>query len=229
MTRRSRALLTRARVTCLTAAVALPAACGSSLPTRVGADVRLVPTTTAVSDAWPLGDHVVTPAAFPGFLRLAPPTMTSSSSGWAAVEPSAPSHREAGRLRALGFVRAIDEHLYARFPVGAEAVSIAEQYRSQLGARAELAHQYEQLEHSRGAKVSRFPVGIPGAYGVRTVSGGLAARNVMFSAGPYYYVLTEHYPSNARNAPTATRIVAAARILYLTVTGCSAPGPAART
>lgn len=226
MTHRSRGLLTHGKITSLVVGLGLLAsAFGSSQHSQVGANLKLMPTATSVSDAWPLADHVLTPGVFPGFDRRRPPMIIPSSSGWAAVEQPGSIQREAARLRALGFERAIDEQLHARFPVRARAVSIAEQYRSPAGARAQLAHQYGQLEHTHGVKVSAFLVGIPGAYGVRLGGGGIVALDVLFSAGPYYYVVAAEYPSNARNGVTATRIVAAARTLYLAITGCSGPAP----
>jgi hypothetical protein len=230
MTRRSRGLLMHGKIAPLTVALALFAgACGSSQPTADGADVTLASTTTSVSDAWPLAYHVITPAVLPGFVRTRPPMISSSSSAWATMERSTHPRREAARLGELGFVRAIDEQLHARFPLSAAAVSIAEQYRSPLGARTELAHQYRQLENSRGVKVSTFRVGIPDAYGVGVIGGRMSALKVLFSAGPYYYVVATDYPSNAHHAPTATQLLAATRTLYLAMTGCSAPGPAAHT
>lgn len=230
MTRRSRGLLTHGKIACVSVGLALFAAgCGSSQPTPLTATVELASTATSVSDSWPLGDHVITPAVLPGFVRPRPPMISSSSSAWATIERSTYPRREAARLRALGFVDAIDEQLHARFPVSAAAISVAEQYRSPLGARAELAHQYGQLKHSRGMTVSTFTVGIPDAYGVRVVGGGMSALNVLFSAGPYYYLVAADYPSSAHYATTARRLLAATRTLYLAITGCSAPDPAALT
>jgi hypothetical protein len=228
MVRRSRVLSIRTGVACLSGALALLAgACESSQPAHAGADVKLASATTRLSDAWPLAYHVVSPAAFPGFVRPAPPTVVSDPTAWAAVErPLSPS-REGARLRGLGFVRAIDEQLHARFPAMGEAISIAEQYRSPGAARAELAHQYQQLEHSHGV-MSSFEAGIPGAYGVRVAGGGIVGLNVLFSAGSYFYVVAAGYPSGARGAPTAPRVAAVAGILYLAVTGCAAPGGEAR-
>jgi hypothetical protein len=230
MVRRSRVLLTRTGLACLSGAIALLAgACGSSQPSRASATPKLVSATTMVSDAWPIADHIVTPATFPGLVRPASPSVISSPRVWAAaVERSASPGREAARLRALGFVRAIDEQLHARFPVMAEAISIAEQYRGPAGARAELGYQYWQLEHSGGGKVSAFPVGIPGAHGVRVTGGGIVGLNVLFSAGPYYYVVAAGYPSDPRGTQSAAGVAAAAETLYLAVTGCSAPRGAAR-
>jgi hypothetical protein len=229
MVRRPRAPLTRATVTCLTAAFALLAgACGSSQPTNVSLKLVSAAGATRVSDAWPLADHVVTPAVFPGFVRPAPPTIISSASAWAAVERSASPWREVARLRSLGFVGAIDEHLHARFPGMAEAISIAERYRSPAGARAELAHQYGQLKRSRGASVSTFTVGIPGGHGIRVAGDGIVGLNVVFSAGPYYYIIGAGYPPDAVHAPSAARVLMAAKTLYLAVTGCAAGGEVQR-
>jgi hypothetical protein len=223
MVRPSRALLTRTGVASLSATLALlVAACGSSHPAQAGANIKLTSAITRVSDAWPLSKHVVTHWAFPGLLRSTSPTVVSNPAAWAAVERAPSRRREAARLRALGFVRAIDEQLHARFPLMAEAISVAEQYRSSGGARAELTHQSQQLEHSRG-EVSAFATGIPGAHGVRVASAAVVGLNVLFSLGPYYYVVAAGYPSDAPSAPTSAQVDAAAGTLYLAITGCAAP------
>jgi hypothetical protein len=54
------------------------------------------------------------------------------------------------------------------------------------------------------------------------------AHAVLFSAGPYYYVVAAGYPSDPRGTPSAAGVAAAAETLYLAVTGCSAPRGAAR-
>jgi len=78
MTRRSRGLLTYGNIASLSVALALiAAACGSSQPTPVAANVKLASTPTSLSDAWPLADHVITPAALPGFVRSWPPRTSS--------------------------------------------------------------------------------------------------------------------------------------------------------
>jgi hypothetical protein len=229
MFRQSRVLLTRTGVASLSGALALLAgACGSSLPAHTIAHVKRPSAVTRISDSWSLADHIVTPAAFPGFVRTASPTVVASPSVWVAVERAVPSRSEAARLRGLGFVRAIDERLHARFPLTGEAISIAEQYHSPVGARAEFAHQYVRLEQSRGVKVSAFQAGIPGAHGVRVVGGGTVGLNVLFSTGSYFYVVAVGYPSGTRGAPTAARVAAAAETLYLAITGCAAPRGAVR-
>jgi hypothetical protein len=223
MVRPFRVALVRSTVAFLGAVLALLAgACGSSEPTLT-ASVKLA-ATTMISDTWPLPDHVVTPAALPGLDLLERPSIVSRPSAWAAAVERSPSPaREAARLRGLGFLRGVDEQLRGRFPLMAQAISIVEQYRTTAGARAELAYQYAQLERSPGVKRSAFAVGIPAAHGVRVAGGGIVGLNVLFTVGQYYYAVAAGYPAHAPGAPTTARVVAAARTLYLAVTGCSAP------
>jgi len=219
MARSPSAALARLTAASLCAALAvLAAACGSS-QSATGTS-KLAPP-TRISDAWPLTDRVVSQAAFPGFLLRQHPPVVSSAPAWAAVERSPVPSAETARLKALGFVSGIDEQLHGRFPLAAEVISVAEQYRTIAAARAELVHQDRQLVDLRGATMSTFPVGIPGARGVRVAGNGSIGLNVLFSVGPYFYLVAAGYPSGARRGPTTTELDAAARSLYLALTGCA--------
>jgi hypothetical protein len=230
MARSSRSWTVRSTVVGLSLALAtLGIGCGSSQPAPTTANTAVkLSAPTRLSDTWPLVDHVVTPAAFPGFVRPQRPTVIWSPAAWAAIERSTSPARETARLRALGFEQAIDEELHGRFPLSVDAISIVERYRTPAGARAELSHQYAQLVNSPGVEVSRFPVGIPSARAVRTMGGGFVGLNVLFSVGPYYYIVAAGYPSGAPGAPTPARLIAAAGSLYLAVTGCAAPASPGR-
>ena len=223
MTRSPRAPFVRLTAISLCAVLALLAsACGSS-QSPIGPSGLAAATRT--SDTWPLADHVVSPAGFPGFVLRRPLSVVSSALAWTAVERAPFPAAEAARLKAFGFVRGLDEQLYGRFPIAAEVISVVEQYRTTAGARAELAYQHARLMDPRGGTVSTFPVGIPGAHGVRIAGGGSTGLNVLFSAGAYYYVVAAGHPPGARSAPTTRQLVAAADSLYLAVTGCAAPDP----
>lgn len=182
------------------------------------------PAAARVSDTWPLTDRVVAPAAFPGFARPRRPIVISSALTWASFEQASSPARESARLRALGFVRGVNEHLDGRFPVSAEVVSTTEQYKTAAGARAELSYQFGALEHAADAEVSVLSVpGIPGARGIRIASGGNVGLNVLFSAGPYFYIVATGHPEGARRVPTTANLLAGASLLYLAVNGCAAP------
>jgi len=154
-----------------------------------------------------------------------PTAVARSASEWAAtVDSSRSPSRETARLRALGFAGGATEQLHGLYPLTAEAISIAEQYRSPAGARAELAYQYSRLENSPGAKVATFPTGIPGARGVSVTAAGSTGLNVMFAVGRYYYLVGTGSPSSAHNVSGRPQLTRAAGVLYLTVNGCVSRG-----
>jgi hypothetical protein len=202
----------------------LAGACGSSQLAPTTTTTVAAPAADRISDAWPLSDHVVSPAAFPGSVRLHRPSAISTAPGWARFERASSQAREVARLRALGFEGGVNEQLYGRFPMSAEMVSTTEQYRTAAGARAELSYQFGQLERAGGAQAGVLSMsGIPGARGVRVASDGTVGLNVLFSVGPYFYVVGVGYPEGARGAPPVGQLLAGARLLYLAVNGCVAP------
>ena len=169
----------------------------------------------------PLTARVLGVSALPGMVATHPTAVARSASEWAAtVDSSRSPSRETARLRTLGFAGGAVEQLHGLYPLAAEAISIAEQYRSAAGARAELAYQYSRLEASPGARVATFPTGIPGARGVSVTAAGSTGLNVMFAVGRYYYLVGTGSPSSARNVPGRPQVTRAAGGLYLTVNGC---------
>ena len=169
--------------------------------------------------------RVLGASAIPGMVATHPTAVARSASEWATtVDSSRSASRETARLRALGFAGGAAEQLHGLYPLTAEAISIAEQYRSPAGARAELAYQYSRLEDSPGAKVATFPTGIPGARGVSVTAAGSTGLNVMFAVGRYYYLVGTGSPSSARNVSGRPQLTRAAGVLYLTVNGCVSRG-----
>jgi hypothetical protein len=204
-----------------TVAVAFIAAAGYSLSQ---------PATPAQSTAVPsvslpkLAEQVVPVSALPGFVSMHKPSVVNSSQAWASTEELAPNATgETARLSKLGYVAGIREQLHGIYPKAAEAISLAEQFRSAKAAQAELAYQYGRLVHSPGAKLTTFAVGIPGARAVTIRGAGNVGQNVMFAAGPYYYEVGMGSPSGGNLASTRAQLVSAAGFLYLEVNGCVAP------
>jgi hypothetical protein len=155
-------------------------------------------TAVAATPPAPLSQRVLTPAELPGFSLLADAAIVRSPAEWAP--------RDAARLRSIGFLGGISVPLGRP---GAAATSTVEQFRTASGAGAELSHQVRP-----GART--FPVvGVPGARGF-TVSTG---REVMFTSGAYYYLLSAKGVSQGQ-------LASAARSLYLTVNGCVTRDPA---
>jgi hypothetical protein len=216
----------------ITALVAVAvAACGGSHSVRGsgGSNVAAVAAThrQAVTGGVPLSGRVLPPRSLPGFVSMQYPTIVRSPALWATtVEKSSTPAGETQRLRELGFVSGIDEHLFGRYPVTADALSLAEQYRSSASARAELVYQYTQARSSArtsGGTFTPFSVtGLPGARGWEASSGNSVGLNVIFASGPFYYVVGAGFPRHAPFAPTRARITAAANFLDLLVNGCVA-------
>jgi hypothetical protein len=196
---------------------------GGFAVSQLGGGGKASPAAAAVPARPPLRltDRVLSAGAIPGMVAIQSPSVVRSASRWATtVEQSLSPARETARLRALGYVGGLAEQLHGRYPVMAEGISVVEQYRSPAGARAELAYQYARLKHSANSKFATFPVAIPGGHGVSVTSAGTVGLNVMFAAGPYYYVVGTGAPSDSRSTPSQAQLVAAAQVLDLTISGC---------
>ena len=132
-------------------------------------------------------------------------------SAWLAATqtPSQDVASETKRLTRQGFVTGAHEDLIGS---GGGGASIAEQFKTPAGARAELADVVKLFE-AGGRGPATFPVpGIPGAVGL-AASG---AENVAFTSGGYYYLVGALVPVNAHSKAT---LVAAAKHLYGRVHG----------
>ncbi len=213
----------------LTAALGLLAV-GGYAAAQLGDTGTGNPAAAAMPRPLQLTDRVLTPSAFAGFVETQQPTVVRSPSAWATTfEASRSPARETGRLQALGYVGGVAEQLHGRYPLMAQAISVVEQYRSASSARAELAYQYSQLKNSHSAKAVTFPVGIPGGRGVSVTGAGYVGLNVMFTEGPYYYIVGTGSPANAHGVPTPTQLVGAAGTLYMSINGCVAQSKQAST
>jgi hypothetical protein len=191
--------------------------------------VSLQPTATA-SPAANLGpltltDRVLPASALPGFIKTATPAVTHSALSWAtSTERSADPTSEAQRLRRLGFAAGVDEHLHGQFPLAAEAVSVVERFRSAAGARAELDYQRQTTFASEAGPANTVTplhgTGIPNAFGWVVKSARVTGINVMFTSGPYYYLIGSGAAPRTHGAPSEAQIIAAAQFVNLLVHGC---------
>jgi hypothetical protein len=208
------------------------AACGSSHSTSSGSATHTAATaaatqTTSATGALALSGRVLSPSTFPGLTVVRQPTVDPSASDWAtSVEQAANPAGETGRLKRLGFVGGIDESLNGMPPLAAQAISLAEQYRSPAAARRELAYQVAQSKSARNAgraKFKTFPVaGIPGAVGWDASDPSNVAFNIFFADGPFFYLVATGYPANTHGAPTRARLLASATSLFKRVHGRTA-------
>ena len=162
--------------------------------------------------------HVLRASELPGF-SPAGRQLGINASSWVAGLGLPPSERasEAARLQRLGFVAAVGEHLASSSGSAAEALSIVEQFPTQQAAARELAAQVKMGE-AQGAKAFAVP-GIPGASGFGGAHGPFTGVNVVFQAGPYYYLVGAGWPSGTPNPPTRAAVIAAAERQYRRLNG----------
>ena len=173
-------------------------------------------TASAAANALPPGvrGRVLLAGELAGMQPQGTPAVAGDPSSWLAVESVAPSHRaaEAARLERLGFVAAVREPLSGENGGQQAGISLVEQFRTASAARAELAVEYRQNATS-GGQLTPFPVpGIPGARGFELSGQGGSGSNVVFTKGPYLYVVGE-----AAEAPSRAAVLAAAQHLYARV------------
>ena len=191
------------------------------------------PGASATRMAMPVASQVLPPSLFPGLIRTAQPMVVHSAAIWATtVEEAHPPAPEAARLHRLGFVAGVDEHLNARFPSQAQAISIVEQYRSAAAARTELAYQRTRdlsAPAGAGQKLTLLrAIGIPGATGWEVRGAQFIGLNVMFSSGPSYYLVGAGFTPGTHKAPTTAEVIAGAQFLYLLVHRCVSPAASGR-
>jgi hypothetical protein len=146
----------------------------------------------------------------PGFVPAGYRPPATSPQSWVAEYPPAQRAPEAARLKAVGFVAGIDEHLAPTKGGNGEAISNVEQFRSAKGATAEVATQVNQ---ALGRHETPFAVaGIPGARGWGFSQSSMPDANIEFAVGPYYYLIG--FGTSGAIAPTRAQLIAAAQSLY---------------
>lgn len=214
--------LSRPRFTRLQAAIATA---GVLATTAVGTGVLTQTSGTAQAAAvrsLPLTERVLPSSALPGFVVPDHPVVVRSALTWAAtVERTDAPAREAHRLRQIGFVGGVNEQLRGVYPLAADAVSTVERFRSVAGASAEFSYQTTKAATSRrGEQVTGLRTGMPGAFGWVARSPQLTAINVMFTSGPYVYVIGSAAAPGTAGAPTRQRVIADAQLVDLMANGC---------
>jgi hypothetical protein len=170
-------------------------------------------TTTASTSTSGFAGRVLTDNELNGFTG-GRPLVYNTISRWLADRqiPANQVASETKRLTGLGFVAGASEDLTG--PSGG-GVSMAEQFKTPRGARAELANEVKVFKaQADGPKA--FPVtGIPGALGLAAT--GAPGVNVAFTSGDYYYLVGAIVP--AVSASSEAAISTAAKRLYRRVHG----------
>jgi len=97
-------------------------------------------------------------------------------------------------------------------------VSTAERYRTAAGAAAQLRYESGRLEAMGGAAQFAVP-GVPGAVGIMIRDHGVAAGDVLFTAGSSYDVVAAATDGSGRGLPGPASLTRAARVQYQRVAG----------
>ena len=125
--------------------------------------------------------------------------------------------KEVARLNGIGFVAGANEKLATK-DGAAEGLSIVEQFKSLQGARRELETQLRRSSASRNYVAFRVS-GIPGARGFDLSDRRSSGHNVVFTDGPYYYLVGTGTATGTPQAPTRADTIDAAFRLYRRVHG----------
>lgn len=164
----------------------------------------------------PLKARLIKRGEFPGFTPGTPVSVNSAKAYWARATGSTPSQRTTwiARFTKEGFKRDLTE--FMRGSSGAQALSSVMQLGSVASARAELAAERPSFE-TQGA--TQFSVKtIPGAVGYDLTGPSGNGENVLFSDGPFLYIVGYGWYGPARN-PKHAALIDAATKLYSRVHG----------
>src|SRR2546425_1002634 len=165
-----------------------------------------------------IGTRVLQPAELPGFASQGTRPSTSAAD-WVNQNalPKAQAAKEVARLKGLGFIAGANEQLATKNG-DAEGLSIVEQFTSPRGASGELAAQLRKSRASRNYAAFRVS-GIPGARGFDLSDKRSTGHNVVFTDGPYYYLVGTGTATGTPRAPTRADTIDAAFRLYRRVHG----------
>jgi hypothetical protein len=123
--------------------------------------------------------------------------------------------KEVARLKQAGFVAGAIEHLASQ--TGADGLSVVVRFATPAAARAEVATQAKQPP-APGVKQTNVALsGIPGAREFDNSSAQSNGRNIVFAAGPYYYLVGFGWPNVVTNPPPRSQLVTAAQRLQARV------------
>jgi hypothetical protein len=182
------------------------AGCGGS------SDKTSTAATAAKTSTSSIASHVLRSNELEGF-TVRKPAVANTVRSWLSVTEAPPSQIpfETKRLNRLGFVAGAHEDLTGPD----DGVSIAEQFKTPAGARAELDNEVTVFKTQAAGSKTFTVSGIPGAVGLAPT--GAPAANVAFTDGDYYYLVGAFVP--ALNARSEAKVTAAAKRLYRRVHG----------
>jgi hypothetical protein len=159
-----------------------------------------------------LQQRVLRPNEFKGFTPTGAHPVIKGIGMWAG------GYLPIAALRKNGFVAGVREQLHSR-TLNADALSVAAQFKTAKGARAEVPAELSYFRTRIGAYKPFNVPGIPGAHGYASTGGGATGYNVLFSDGPFQYLVGTGFSSSAKKAPSKAELIAVAAKLYHRVRG----------
>jgi hypothetical protein len=159
-----------------------------------------------------LEQRVLRPNEFSGFTAMGRHPVIRSANAWSG------GNLPTADLRQHGFVAGVREQLHSR-ALNADALSVAAQFKTAKGASAEARSELAYFRSSvSGYKPFSVP-SIPGAHGYIATGSGIKGYNIIFSDGPFQYLVGTGFSSTAKKAPSRAQLIAATTELYRRVHG----------
>jgi hypothetical protein len=193
-------------------AVLIIAGCGGSSGKSANASAESERAAPAALGSLP--SRVLRAGELAGFTPQGRRILGVNAQSWVQGLELPPSERdtEAARLVRAGFLGGVRSTLAPTNGGGAEAISLAEQFKSPHTASSELTRQLQGLVRRGGVPFS-VP-GVPGAHGIAISTTERSGLNVEFSKGPYFYVIGVGWPGGTSHPPSRAALIAAAQHLY---------------
>jgi hypothetical protein len=169
----------------------------------------------------PLSARVIQSGGLVGFVPERPVLYKSAqklvNSARAILTPAQAAAWKAN-LRRDGFKASLQENLKPATGSDRAALSSVTQFRSAAAARAEVgvtARLSATVHRKPGWTYASFKVDtIPGARGFHDTRPGFSGDNIVFSDGPFVYLVGNGWVPGATNPPARARLLAAAMKLY---------------
>jgi len=159
-----------------------------------------------------LQQRVLRPNEFKGFRPIGSHPLIKRIATWSGgYLPVAALHKN-------GFVAGVREQLHSR-TLNADALSVAAQFKTAKGARAEILAELSYFRARVGAYEPFSVSTIPGAHGYESTGGGATGYNVLFSDGRFQYLVGAGFSSSATKTPSKAQLIATAAELYHRVRG----------
>jgi hypothetical protein len=193
--------LTGKRIVTIAVAVAVVALTGAGATfARVSAPAPADPTGA-------LYDRLIVRAELPGFTPEVCPKVETDAGRWARGNLSV------DQLRRNGFVGGLRQPLQSS-RLDADALVSVALFGSAHGARTEIDNEIASARRSSGSFTAFTVAGIPAARGFALSGRGTAGYNVVFSDGPYVYLVGIGFRAGTAKHHSNAQAIAAATALY---------------